>query len=167
MKSAKLRYRLIAAVMMVVAPNLVPPFSMAEKLRVVLKVAAHTLLSFIAALMAGAALYSTIRPILGKERYSQLAHAHTPLMVVLLLIGVALSGVQVYRRWPDRRAFFAWVFPGIWACHLVASRGIAAMEGKWSDPLLLLGIGFAYSVGALITAILTREIFQEHPADLP
>jgi hypothetical protein len=87
-------------------------------------------------------------------------------MVVLLLAGVALGGVQVYRRWPDRRAFFAWALPAVWVCHLVLSRGMAAMEGQWSDPLLWLGIGSAYSLGAFITAIVTGKISKKPPAEV-
>jgi hypothetical protein len=134
------------------------------KLRAFLALVAHTAFSFIAALASGCALYSFFVPILGKARYHQLAK--TPVTVVLLLIGVALGGVQVYRRWPDRRAFFAWVLPAMWVCHLILSRGIAAMEGKWSDPMFWLGIGSAYSVGAFISAIVTGKIVQKPPAEL-
>jgi hypothetical protein len=126
---------------------------MAEKLKALAKIVLHTVLSFVATLVAGSAVYSTFRPILGRERYH--LFAQSPLMMVLLLTGVALGGMQVYRRWPDRLAFFAWVFPAIWTCHLLLYRGVAEMKGQWSDPLFWLGIGSAYSVGALITAIVT------------
>jgi hypothetical protein len=133
------------------------------KLNAFLALVAHTAFSFIAALASGFALYSFFVPILGKARYHQLAKAP---LTVLLLIGVALGGVQVYRRWPDRRAFFAWVFPSIWLCHLIVSRGIAAVEGSWSDPMFFLAIGCAYSVGAFICAIVTGRIIQKPPAEL-
>lgn len=139
---------------------------MADKLEAFFKIVVHTLFSFIAALAAGCALYSFFRPILGREPYHQFAE--TSVMMVLLLTGVAVGGVQVYLRWPDRRAFFAWVFPALWVCHLMVSRGIGAMEDKWSDhPLFWLGIGSAYSMGAFITAIVTGKIVQKPPAELP
>ncbi|HZQ18069.1 MAG TPA: hypothetical protein VFA90_05055 [Terriglobales bacterium] len=126
---------------------------MAEKLRAFAKLVLHTMLSLIATLLAGSAVYSTLRPILGRERYHQFAQS--PLIMVLLLAGVAFGAMQVYRRWPDRLAFFAWVFPAILTCHLLLYRGMAEMKGQWSDSLFWLGIGSAYSVGALITAIVT------------
>ncbi len=128
---------------------------MADKLKAFLILVAHTIFSFVAALLAGCALYTSLRPLLGRERYQQLAH--TPLIAVLLLTGVALGGARVYLRWPDRRAFFAWVLPSIWVCHLALSRGMAAMEGKWADPLFFFGAGASYSVGAVIAAITIRK----------
>jgi hypothetical protein len=126
---------------------------MAEKLQAFAKIVLHTVLSFVATLVAGGAVYSTFRPILGRARYHQFARS--PLIMVLLLTGVALGGMQVYRRWRDHFAFFAWALPGIWVCHLLLYRGMAEMTGQWSDPLFWLGIGSAYSIGALITAIVT------------
>ena len=136
---------------------------MTVKLKAFLALLAHTAFSFIAAFTSFCAVYSFFVPILGKARYNQFAK--TPMIWVLLLMGVALGGVQVYRRWPDRRAFFAWVFPAIWVCHLVLSRGIEDMEGKWSDPMFFLAIGSAYSVGAFISAIVTGNVIQKPPAE--
>jgi CDP-diglyceride synthetase len=116
---------------------------------------AHTILSFVAMLAGGCALYTSLRPLLGRERYQQLAH--TPLIVVLLLTGVALRGARVYLWWPDRRAFFAWVLPSIWVCHLALSRGIAAVDGKWADPFFFFGVGASYSVGAWIAAMAIKK----------
>ena len=137
---------------------------MVEKLKAFLLVVAHTIFSFIAALVAGVTLHALFLPILGRERYHQIAHR--PLMVVLILSCVGLGGAQVYCRWPDRRAFFAWVLPAFWLCHLILSHGTAAMEGKWSDPLFFLGAGASYSVGAFIAATLTRKTFQKPPVEL-
>lgn len=128
---------------------------MAEKLKAFLTLVAHTSFAFVAALVVGCALYTSLRPLLGRERYHQLAHS--PLIAVLLLTGVALGGARVHLWWPDRRAFFAWVLPSIWLCHLALSRGIAAMEGKWADPLLFFGVGVSYSAGALMAAMTIRK----------
>jgi hypothetical protein len=135
-----------------------------DKLKAIVMIVAHTVFSFIAVLVAGCTLYAFFRPLLGRERYHQLAH--TPVMIVLLLSSVALGGMQVYRRWHDHRAFFAWVLPAIWICHLILSRGVAAMEGKWSDPFFLFGVGASYSVGALIAAIVPTKTLQKPPAEL-
>lgn len=123
---------------------------MANKLKAFLTLLAHTFFSIVASLTSGCALYVSLRPLVGKGRYQQLAH--TPLLVVLLLTGVALGGARVYLWWPDRRAFFAWALPSIWVCYLALSRGIAAMDGKWADPFFFFGVGAAYSLGALIAA---------------
>lgn len=132
---------------------------MAEKLKAFVKLVVHTVLSFGATVVAGGAVYSTFRPILGRERYHQFAQS--PFIWVLILTGVAVGGMRVYRRWPDRIAFFVWAPPAIWACHLLLYRGVAAMEGKWSDHLLWLGIGSAYSAGALIGGIVTQYNFKK------
>jgi hypothetical protein len=128
---------------------------MADKLKAFLTLVAHTIFSFVAPLAAGCAVYTSLRPLLGRECYQQLAH--TPWIAVLLLTGVALGGARVYLWWPDRRAFFAWVLPSIWVCHLALSRGIAAMEGKWADPFFFFGLGASYSIGALIAAIAIKR----------
>jgi peptidoglycan biosynthesis protein MviN/MurJ (putative lipid II flippase) len=133
----------------------------ADKLQAFLRVVAHTVFSFIAALLAGGTLYAFLLPILGRERYYRVAQL--PVMVVLLLSFVALGGAQVYHRWPDRRAFLAWVLPALWLCHLILSRGMAAMEGKWSDPLFWVGIGVSYSCGALIAAVVANKTLQKPP----
>ena len=52
-------------------------------------------------LASGCTLYVSLRPLVGRERYQQLAH--TPLLVVLLLIGIALGGARFYLWWPDPR----------------------------------------------------------------
>ena len=62
---------------------------MAVKLKAFLILLAHTILSFVAMMAAGCALYTSLRPLLGRVRYQQLAQ--TPLIVVLLLTGVALG----------------------------------------------------------------------------
>jgi hypothetical protein len=131
-----------------------PVTTMVDKLKALLALVAHTVFSFIAAFAGGCTLYALLRPILGSDRYRQLTQ--TPVMVVLLLTSVALGGVEGYRRWPDSRAFFTWVFPAIWVCHLILSHGMAAMTGKLSDPISFLGIGAAYSVGALTAAIVIK-----------
>ena len=81
----------------------------ADKLKAFLRVVGHTILSFIAALVAGFTFYAFFRPIVGRERYSNVARS--PVMFVLLLIVVALWGMALYDRWHDRRAFFAWALP--------------------------------------------------------
>jgi hypothetical protein len=129
--------------------------SMADKLKAFLTLVAHTFFSFVAMLAGGCALYTSLRPLVGRERYQQLAH--TPLIFVLLLTSVAMGGARVYLWWPDRRAFFVWVLPSIWVCHLALSRGIAAMEGKWADSFLFFGVGASYSVEALIAAMAFRK----------
>ncbi|MGO8794052.1 MAG: hypothetical protein ACLQLC_04450 [Candidatus Sulfotelmatobacter sp.] len=129
-----------------------------DKRKAFLALIAHTAFSFIAAVAGGATLYAFFRPVLGRERYDQFAQ--TPAMIVLLLTGAAVGGAEAYRRWPDRRAFFVWVLPAFWVCHLIVSRGMAAMKGRWSDPLFFLGIGAAYSAGALTAAIVIRKMFQ-------
>jgi hypothetical protein len=136
---------------------------MAYKLKAFLRVLAHTLLSFIAALSAGFMFYAFIRPIVGKERYSKTPH--DPVIVALLLVIVLMGGVVAYRRWTDRCAFFAWVIPALWLCHLTLSRGMEAMRGRWSDPLFFFGIGAAYSVGALLAAMIVRKS-TEAPTEL-
>ena len=126
----------------------------ADKLKAFLRVVGHTILSFIAALVAGFTFYAFFRPIVGRERYSNVARS--PVMFVLLLIVVALWGMALYDRWHDRRAFFAWVLPALWVCHLVLSRGIAALQGTWADTLFFFGIGAAYSLGAAIASWVLR-----------
>jgi hypothetical protein len=126
---------------------------MAAKLKAFLRVVAHTFLSFIAAVSGSAMLYAFFQPIVGTERYNQAAAANKPTMVVLLLVVVFLVGVEAYRRWTDRCAFFAWVLPALWACHLMLSRGLEAMQGRWSDPLFFFAVGAAYSVGALVAFV--------------
>jgi hypothetical protein len=111
-------------------------------------------------------LEAFVRPIMGKERYSQAVTAQTPTMVVLLLVIVALGGVVAYRRWADRCAFFAWILPALWLCHLMLSRGMEAMQGRWSDPLLFFAIGTAYSVGAFLAAVVGRKTLEKPPAGL-
>jgi hypothetical protein len=128
---------------------------MAEKLKSFLKVLAHTILSFIAALVAGFTFHAFFRPIVGRERYSSLARS--PVMVVLLLIIVALWGMALYDKWHDRRAFFAWVLPALWVCHLLLSRGTAALQGTWADTLFFFEIGAAYSLGAVIASWVLRS----------
>lgn len=128
---------------------------MAVKLKAFLILLAHTILSFVVMMAAGCALYTSLRPLLGRQRYQQLAH--TPLIVVLLLTGVALGGARVYLWWPHRCAFFAWVLPSIGVCLLALSRGTAAMEGKWADPFFFFGVGASYSVGALIVTMVIKK----------
>jgi hypothetical protein len=138
---------------------------MLEKLKTFLRIVGHTLISFAAAMTSGLILESSLRPVLGKVRYSQFAR--TPTMIVLLLTGVALLGGVLYRRWTDWRALFAWLFPALWFCHLVLSREAAEMEGRWSDPLLFLEVGAAYSAGPLISAMVTKKMSHKHPAITP
>jgi hypothetical protein len=128
---------------------------MAEKLKAFLTLLAHTIFSIVATLASGCALYVSLRPLVGRERYQQLAH--TQLILVLLLTGVALGGARVYLWWPDRRAFFAWGLPSIWVCHLALSRGITAIQGKWADPFFFVGVGASYSAGALIAAMALKR----------
>jgi hypothetical protein len=137
---------------------------MVDKLKAFLMVVAHTVLSFVAALVAGFTFYAFFRPIIGRERYSLIAQS--PVMVVLLLIIVALWGLVLYDRWHDHRAFFAWVLPAIWICHLVLSRGLSALQGTWADTLFFLEIGAAYSVGAVVGAIAVGTMSQKPPAGL-
>ena len=129
--------------------------SMADKLKAFLALLAQTILSIVAALASGCALYVSLRPLLGRQRYQQLAH--TPLIPLLLMTGIALGGARIYLWWPDRRAFFVWLFPSIWVCHLALSRGLSAMEGKWADPFFFFGVGASYSVGAVIAATAIKK----------
>ena len=131
---------------------------MADKLKAFLRVVGHTILSFIAALVAGFTFYTFFRPLVGRERYSQAARS--PVMVVLLLIIVALWGMMLFERWHDRRAFYAWVLPALWVCHLMLSRGIATLQGKWADTLMFFEIGAAYAVGAYVASIVLRRAGQ-------
>jgi nitrate reductase gamma subunit len=124
---------------------------MGYKLRIVLRVVGHTFLSFVAAIFGGSLFQAFIQPLVGKARYSRTPN--DPFMLALLLVIVALGGVVAYRRWFDRCSFFAWVFPTIWLCHLMLSRGMEAMQGRWSDPLFYFGIGAAYSLGAFFASI--------------
>ena len=135
---------------------------MVAKLNAFLRVVGHTLLSFIAVLVCGFTFYACFRPIVGPERYAQLSQS--PIMVGLFLIVVALWGLVLYERWHDNRAFFAWVLPALWTCHLVLSGGPAA-PNKWADSLFLLEVGGAYSVGAAIAAIVLRRAAQGAPSD--
>lgn len=121
----------------------------------------HTVLSFNAALFGGFMFYGFIRPIVGRERYSKTPH--DPIMISLLLVIVLLGGVVAYRRWADSCAFFAWVLPSIWACHILLSRGIDAMQGQWFDRLFFLETALAYSVGALLAATVFRETLKKPP----
>lgn len=109
--------------------------------------------------------YAFIRPIVGKERYRQTPH--DPVMVMPLLGIVLLGGVVAYRRWADRCALLAWVLPALWLGHLILSRGMEAMQGRWSDPLFFFAIGAAYLVGALLAAIIVRKTLKKPPAELP
>jgi hypothetical protein len=138
---------------------------MIDKLKTFFRIVAHTLLSFAAAMASGLALSSSLRPALGKVRYSEFAH--TPTMIVLLLTGVAIVGGLIYRRWADWTALFAWLLPVLWVCHLMLSRGAAEMEGQWSDPLFLLEGGAAYSAGAFIAAMVAKKMSHKLPARLP
>lgn len=138
---------------------------MANKAKAFLRVIAHTILSLVAALVAGFTFYGFFRPIVGRERYSQLAN--TPVMIALLLIIVALWGMVLYHRWHDRCAFLAWVLPALWVCHLMMSRGVAALQGRWSDTLFLFEIGAAYSVGAWAAALVLGRTPQEWPCRRP
>lgn len=128
---------------------------MAKKLKAFLRVVAHTILSFIAALVAGFTFYTFFRPIMGRERYSQVAQS--PVMIALALIVVALWGMLLYDRWHDSRAFFAWVLPALWLCHQMLSGGIAASQVRWADGLFALEVGAAYSLGACVAAIILRK----------
>lgn len=121
----------------------------------------HTILSFIGALVAGFTFYAFFRPIVGRDRYGQIAHG--PVMFVLLLIIVALWGMMLYDRWRDRRAFFAWVLPALWVCHLMLSQVIATLQGKWPDTLFFFEIGAAYAVGAHVASIVHQRARQEAP----
>ncbi len=123
---------------------------MTEKFKAFLKVVGHTILSFVAALMGGFTFYAFFRPIVGRERYGQAAQS--PVMVVLLLVVVGLWGLLLYARWHDRSAFFAWVLPALWVCHVILSRGVRSIEGKWADTLFFVEIGAAYSLGAVIAS---------------
>jgi hypothetical protein len=135
--------------------------SAADMLKAFLSLVAQTILSIVAMLASGCALYVSLRPLVGRERYQQLVH--TPVIPVLLMTGIALGGARAYLWWSDRRALFVWVLPSIWVCHLVLYRGIAAMQGKWSDPFFFFGVGASYSVGALIAALTTKK--QERLSD--
>lgn len=140
-----------------VAHTLVP--AMAYKLKKFLRVVGHTFLSLLAALSGGFMFMAFIRPIVGRSRYARTPH--DPVMFALLLVIVLLGGLVVYRRWSDRCAFFAWVLPALWVCHLMLSRGLAAV-GSWdSDSLFFLAVGAAYSVGALVGAIISRKTFEK------
>lgn len=126
---------------------------MAHKFKTFLVVVAHTILSFVAALVAGFTFYTFFRPLMGHERYGVVAKSS--IMLVLLLIVVALWGVLLYARWYDHRAFFAWVLPALWTCHLILSRGLAAIHESRGDALFFLEIGAAYSIGSVLAAIVT------------
>jgi hypothetical protein len=128
---------------------------MVDKLKPVLRLAGHTAFSFVAALAGASTLYALLRPLLGRERYQELAQ--TPLMILLLLASVSIGGAEGYRRWPVRSAFFAWALPAIVVFHLLVNRGWTGMNQKWSDPFFFFGIGAAYSVGALLAAIVIRN----------
>ncbi len=138
---------------------------MADKIKAFLRVIAHTILSFVAALVAGFTFYGFFRPIVGRERYRQLAN--TPVMIALLLIIVVLWGMVLYHRWHDRYAFLAWVLPALWVCHLMMSQGVAALQGRWSDTLFFFEIGAAYSAGAWAAAIALGRTPQEPPTGRP
>lgn len=114
----------------------------------------------------GSMLEAFVRPIMGKERYSQAVVAQRATVVALLLVIVLLGGLVAYRRWADRCAFFAWILPALWLCDLMLSRGMEAMQGRWSDPLFLFAIGAAYSVGAFLAAIFSRKTFEKPPTRL-
>jgi hypothetical protein len=129
---------------------------MAGKLKATLMVFAHTALSFLAALVAGFTFYTFWRPVIGHERHNFVARS--PVSVILLLIVVALWGLAIYLRWHDHRGFFAWVLPALLTFHFVVSRGLAAVVGTypwWADAFLFLEIGAAYSVGAVLGAVVT------------
>ena len=128
---------------------------MVDKLKPLLRLAGHTVFSFLAAVAGGCTLYGLLRPILGAERYHQLTQ--TPAMMVLLLALVGIGGVEGYRRWPVRGAFFAWAIPAIRVFHLLVSRGWAIMNEKGADSFFFLGIGTAYSVGAMLAASVIRK----------
>lgn len=138
---------------------------MIGKLKTFFRIVAHTLLSFAAAMASGIALSSSLRPALGKARYSEFAHA--PMMIALLLTGVAIVGGLIYRRWADRTALLAWLLPALWVSHLMISRDAAEMEGQWSDPLFFLEVGAAYSAGTFIAAMVTKKMSHKLPARLP
>jgi len=137
---------------------------MASKFKTLLWLVAHTLLAFAASLVAGFTFYALLRPIIGLQRYNELAKS-SPVMIALLLIVVALWGLVLYDRWHDRRAFFAWVLPALWICHLILSRGWSALEGTWADRLFFLEIGAAYSAGAAVGAIVLRKTSSNPPGD--
>jgi hypothetical protein len=134
---------------------------MADKLKRFFRVVGHTFLAIIAAIFAGTMLEAFVRPMVGKQRYSQAVAAHTPTVVVLLLVIVLLGGVVAYRRWADRCAFLAWILPALWLCHLMLSRGMEAMKGRWSDPGLFFAVGAAYSIGAFFAAIVEGKTLQK------
>ncbi len=85
-------------------------------------------------------------------------------MTLMLLIVVALWGMVLYNKWCDRRAFFAWVLPALWVCHLMLSRGMAASQGGWGDTLFFFEIGAAYSVGACAAATVLGRTLPEPPS---
>lgn len=128
---------------------------MAVKLKAFLWLVAHTLLAFAAALTAGFTFYTFFRPIIGRQRYS--LAVRSPLMILALLIVVALWGIVLYDKWRDHRAFYAWVLPALWICHLILSKGWTALQGTWADRLFFLEIGAAYSAGAAVAAIVLKR----------
>lgn len=138
--------------------NETPVTTMLDNLKPLLRLAGHTVFSFIAALAGSCTLYTLLRPILGPERYHHLAQ--TPVMMTFLLTSIGVGGFEGYRRWPVRSAFFAWALLALWILHLLLNRGRAAMNGKWSDPFFWFGIGAAYSVGALIGATVITKRFR-------
>jgi hypothetical protein len=129
---------------------------MAHKLKATLMVFVHTVLSFLAAFVAGFTFYAFWRPVIGHERYYLVARS--PGIVILVLIVVAFWGLAIYARWHDHRAFFAWVLPAVFTFHFVLSRGLTAVLGPypwWADAFIFLEIGAAYSAGAVLGAVVT------------
>ena len=133
---------------------------MAHKLKAMLMVFVHTVLSFLAALVAGFTFYTFWRPVIGHQRYSLVARS--PGSVMLVLVVVALWGLAIYARWHDHHAFFAWVLPAVFTFHFVVSRGLTVVLGPypwWADAFLFLEICAAYSAGAVLGAIVTGTMF--------
>src|ERR1700744_5979937 len=128
---------------------------MGDKAKAVLMMVIHTILSFVAAFFAGLTFNVFFRPVIGRERYRVIAKS--PVMVVLLLVVVALWGMILYEKWHDRRAFLAWVLPAMWIVHILLSRGVGAFLENWADNLFFFAVGAAYSVGAIVSAMVIKR----------
>jgi len=127
------------------------------KAQFVLIVLGHTAISFAAAVVTGMTFYLFWRPIIGRSRYTEAVNS--PVVMILLLVFVTLWGLVIYTRWQDRRAFLAWVLPGLWTCDAVFNGSLQKLPSRaWlDDRVFFLFIGCAYSLGAIIGAAVVQN----------
>lgn len=125
------------------------------KLTVALKIAVHGLLSVVGGLVAAFTFYTFWRPLVGHNRYNEIARS--PVLIVLVLVVVALWGMVINRLWHNPWGTLAWVLPALWCCHLFVAGGLNMFQTvRGAIATCVLIVAAVYSLGALVAVVVTR-----------